>query len=301
MNLRSMIPLISMPFMLLIVQVGAILLSPRMVDAGYAAFEDPTSVANPLIFVGILLVFTLILLYLIKKGIKRVIAIIIAASIFFAFIYIFSAVAMYFLGLTLLGLVLAICLSAGATLLLYKYPEWYVIDILGVLLAAGIASIFGISLDILPVLVLLGLLAVYDAISVYKTKHMITLAEGVLDMKTPILVIIPKKRDYSYIQDKITVHKGERDAFVMGLGDLIMPSILVVSAQVFLDSPLMGGFIAMPALGAMAGSILGLGALLYLVNKGNPQAGLPLLNGGAIAGFLIACALAGTWQWIPGM
>ena len=118
---------------------------------------------------------------------------------------------------------------------LYKYPEWYVIDALGILLAAGVASIFGVSLGTVPVIVLLVILAVYDAISVYKTKHMITLAEGVIDLKTPILFVIPKKRDYSFIQEGIGKldDGGERSAFIMGMGDLIMPSVLVVSANVF--------------------------------------------------------------------
>ena len=56
---------------------------------------------------------------------------------------------------------------------------------LGILIGAGVASIFGVSLDILPVIILLILLAVYDAISVYKTKHMITLAEGVIGSENP--------------------------------------------------------------------------------------------------------------------
>ena len=94
-----------------------------------------------------------------------------------------------------------VALAIIATVLLYKYPEWYVIDALGLLLAAGVASIFGVSLGTVPVILLLVILAVYDAISVYKTKHMITLAEGVIDLKTPILFVIPKKR---------TIHLSKR-------------------------------------------------------------------------------------------
>jgi presenilin-like A22 family membrane protease len=276
MEIRDALPLIGMPFMLIVVQLGAILLSPRMIEAGYAAFEDPSSPANPLMFIGILLFFTVIMLFMIKRGIKRVIAVIIAASIFFTFIYIFSAIGAIIPLIAPFSFPAGIVLGAAATALLYYYPEWYVIDVLGVLIAAGVASIFGISLELGPVIILLGLLAVYDAISVYKTKHMITLAEGVIEMKTPILV-------------------------VMGLGDLIMPSILVVSAHVFLRGPLLFGFTTIPAVGAMIGSLAGLAVLLFFVNKGKPQAGLPSLNGGAIAGFLIACALTGTWSWIPGI
>ncbi|MDD1666672.1 MAG: hypothetical protein LUQ23_03965, partial [Methanomicrobiales archaeon] len=91
----------------------------------------------------------------------------------------------------------------------------------------------------------------------------------------------------------------ERGAFVIGMGDLIMPTILVVSADVFLQVP--GWAVSPAALGAAVGSLAGLAALLTLVKKGKPQAGLPPLNAGTIAGFLIGCALAGAWGWVPGV
>ena len=166
--------------------------------AGITAFEDPESVANPFIFIIILLVFTGFLLLLLKFKWKKLIGAIIGLSIFFTFIYIFAGITGYFLGLTAPALLLTLVLSVAATALLYLYPEWYVIDALGILIAAGAASIFGISLSIVPVIILLIILMVYDAISVYKTRHMITLAEGVVDMKSPILFIVPKKRGYSY-------------------------------------------------------------------------------------------------------
>jgi len=107
------------------------------------------------------------------------------------------------MGATDLATGIVLLLSILSTVLLYKYPEWYVIDALGILIGAGVAAIFGASLEVLPVIILLILLAVYDAISVYKTKHMITLAEGVMDMKTPILFVIPKRKDYSFIKEGI--------------------------------------------------------------------------------------------------
>jgi presenilin-like A22 family membrane protease len=152
---------------------------------------------------------------------------------------------------------------------------------------------------------LLIILAVYDAVSVYRTKHMITLAEGVIDLKTPILFVIPKKRNYSFIREGIgKLGEGhERAAFIMGMGDLIMPSILVVSANVFLmeGTRILGfvikgtrifGFINLPALGAIVGSLAGLTVLLYFVNSGKPQAGLPPLNGGTLIGFAVGLGLS---------
>lgn len=283
MNWSRALPLVFIPAMLVLVEALALLLSLPMQTAGITAFEDPESVANPLIFIVILLAFTAFLLLLLRYKWKKFITIIIGLSIFFTFIYIFAGITVYFIGYIpgILGITLA--LSLFSTALLYLYPEWYIIDTFGILIAAGAASIFGISLTVLPVIILLVILMVYDAISVYKTKHMITLAEGVIDMKSPILFIVPKRRGYSYIREGIgDISGGERAAFVIGMGDLIMPSILVVSAYFFLHTT--HGIL--PVLGAMIGSVIGLTLLMTVVQKGKPQAGLPPINGGAILGFL---------------
>jgi presenilin-like A22 family membrane protease len=282
-----------MPLLLLTVEIGAVLISLPVQAAGITAFEDPGSLANPFIFIAILLVFTGFLLILIKYGKKNWIAAIIALSIFLTFVYIFTALVYVVTGDPTLATVLIFTLSILATVLLYKYPEWYVIDGLGVLIAAGVAAIFGSSLEYYLVVILLVLLAVYDAISVYKTKHMITLAEGVIDLKTPILFVIPKRRDYSFIRDGIGKldDGGERAAFIIGMGDLIMPSILVVSANVFLQGWRLFGIINLPALGAIIGSLAGMSFLLHFVSSGKPQAGLPPLNGGTILGFLAGWAV----------
>ncbi|MCJ7741972.1 MAG: presenilin family intramembrane aspartyl protease, partial [Methanoregula sp.] len=203
MDIKRIIPFLVMPLLLLAVEIGSILISLPVQAAGITAFEDPTSLANPFIFIVILLVFTGFLLLLIKYGKKKWIAAIIALSIFLTFVYIFTALVYVVTADPNLSTFLILTLSILATALLYKYPEWYVIDGLGILIAAGVAAIFGSSLEYYLVVILLVLLAVYDAISVYKTKHMITLAEGVIDLKTPILFVIPKRRDYSFIRDGI--------------------------------------------------------------------------------------------------
>jgi presenilin-like A22 family membrane protease len=298
MDRQVMIPVMGMLVMLLLVEGVALILSTPLYEAGYTAFENPESIANPFIFIGILLVFTLVLLILIRLGVKKIISLIIIFSIFFTFLYTFEALALIYLGGSDVFTLLALVGAMLATGLLYFYPEWYVIDSLGIFIAGGVASIFGISLGIFPVIILLVLLAIYDAISVYRTKHMITLAEGVVNLRTPILFVIPKRSSYSYRKEGISLEGRERGAFIIGMGDLIMPSIIVVSANVFLTTASVGG-ITLPSLGAILGSVAGLGFLLFFVARGKPQAGLPPINAGAITGFMIGCALAGAWGWLP--
>jgi presenilin-like A22 family membrane protease len=180
MDIRNNTPVLAMPAMLLVVEVIAILLALPMQEAGVAAFEDPTSVANPFIFLGMLLVFTLIMLALIKLGGKKVILGLIALSILFTFYYVFWTLCTLFFGFSLTGGVAAFAVAVLATALLFLYPEWYVIDGLGLLIAGGVASIFGISLSVLPVILLLVMPAVYEASPVYNTGHMIALAEGLM-------------------------------------------------------------------------------------------------------------------------
>jgi presenilin-like A22 family membrane protease len=205
-------------------------------------------------------------------------------------------------------------------------------------MGAGAAALFGISFGLLPALVLLSVLAVYDAISVYGTEHMLDLAEGVMDLKIPVVLVVPMTLSYSYLAagstddvledggaetaadgeatDGGAVEDGEpapsnpdtdtkletdagaldRDALFIGLGDAVIPTILVASAAAFLDVGVLavpGITLNLPALGASLGTIAGLLVLMYMVLEGRAHAGLPLLNGGAIGGYLLGALASG--------
>ncbi len=306
METNRLLPLIGIGVMLVAVEFGGVLLAPLMAAAGIAAFDDPASPANPVIFILLLLAFTGVLLVLIRFGMRRLIRGIVLVSIGLSFVYIFIAVLGTVVADPLVVLGASLALGAAAAFVLFRYPEWYVIDLLGIVLAAGVAAIFGSSLGIVPVLLLLVLLAVYDAISVYRTKHMIALAEGVLEQRAPILFVVPKRRGYSFIREGVgpvddyrpeTGGEGGRGALLIGMGDLIMPTILVVSANTFLQAPGIG-VVNGPALGAIAGSVAGLALLLHFVDRGRAHAGLPPLNGGTILGFVAGCAATGAWSWL---
>ena len=213
------------------------------------AFEDPTQVSNSIYYIIMILVFTLFVLIAIKRNMKWIISLFIYFAIISTLYYVFFALFTLFPSLSGFEAIASVLLSTGITVLLYKYPEWYVVDIVGVCIAGGVSALIGISLSVVPVIVLLVLLAVYDAISVYKTKHMIVMAEGIMDLKLPILFVIPKHLNYSFLQESFK--QGEkREAFFMGLGDAVMPTLLVVSANVFMRS---NGGISYPVIGAMLG------------------------------------------------
>ena len=102
------------------------------------------------------------------------------------------------------------------------------------------------------------------------------------------------------------VQKKSRDALFMGLGDVIFPGMLVISSITFLPTngssvvfDFWGGATVpihlgpmLVGLGTLVGGLLGYLALMTQVARGKPQAGLPLLNGGSILGYIISGTIA---------
>ncbi len=277
-------------------QLGALVMVSSVLGAQYAAFENPNDPMIPILYILAMVLFTFLVLYIIKKHRENIVRLVFLGAVAFTIFYV-VLVTMYLVDTGLIALSVAIAVTAVITYFLVKKPEWYVIDAAGAIVAVGVIGIFGISLDILPVMVLLIVLAVYDAISVYGTKHMVALADGVTQMRLPILLVIPKKKDYSYLNQKPLKQQldegSEREAMFMGLGDIIIPGVLISSAFYFLPSDLVAGVPGrlLVSLGTLIGSVVGFGVLMRFVLKGNPQAGLPLLNGGAIIGYIVSYIL----------
>ncbi|GAB3318111.1 presenilin family intramembrane aspartyl protease PSH [Haloplanus salinarum] len=303
----------------LLVQVGALAMVGPFETAGYQAVEDPSDPTNSLVYFAAILVATGAMLAAFKYAFERAVRAVVVLSSALVSWYVFGVVTP---PLVVVGAVnvLAVALSVGVAVALLVYPEWYVIDGAGVVMGIGAGALFGISFGLLPAIVLLSVLAVYDAISVYGTRHMLSLAEGVMDLRVPVILVVPLTLSYSLLDDDFgganEVHEdddpvaadgegsgdadgaeGERNAFFIGLGDAVMPTVMVASGAFFSPAPSLGvaalPALNLPALLAMVGTFLGLGVLLWAVMKGRAHAGLPLLNGGAIGGYLLGSTLAG--------
>src|SRR6184192_2821379 len=292
-------------------QIAAIALSPIFAGAGFQAFQRPEDVTNTVIYLIMILAFTAVILGLVRYKRQNLAKYVIMASIFITLAFILLLPLFYALDYAtggtadgvLLGnvaTVLAFAIAAGLVYLLVKFPEWYVVDAIGITTAAGVTAILGISFGTLPAILLLIALAFYDAWAVYRTKHMITLADELTSQRLPILLVIPKRAGYSFRDQKslkTQLDSGEeREAMFVGLGDLIIPGILAVSSFTFLNQnvglslgPLAPN--AIVALLTVIGTLIGFIVLMRYVLKGNPQAGLPLLNGGALLGFLLSSLL----------
>lgn len=291
----SVVLAVGMGFFIVLTAVVALLLAAPFEAAGVKAFENSESVWTPLYFLALVVGFTVVILVVLKLGDRgeRLLYFLmlgaVAVTLYYVFAVLFPA-PLDSLPLVSLPLVstLAVCL------LLYKFPEWYVLDATGLLIGGGAAAMFGISLGVASVVLLLVILAVYDAISVYKTKHMIVLAESIVEMRVPILFVLPRRRGFSLVRGGrgVKSHKSSRmdEAFLMGLGDAIIPTMLVVSANLMPAFARYWGLINAPALGALLGTLAGYGALVRIAGRGTPHAGLPFLNLGAILGFVVGLA-----------
>ena len=329
----------------LLVQLGALALVPTFYEQGYQTVDDPSDPTNSLVYIGAILVATAAMLAAFKFDLQWVVQ---------GFVVLATASLSWYVFSVFLPSLAAIGASVAVAAALVVHPEWYVIDTAGVLMGAGAAGLFGISFGLLPALVLLTVLAVYDAISVYGTEHMLDLAAGVMDLNLPVVLVVPTTLSYSLREASTDVGSGEtgagsgddtdagdgdgpdesdesggetaiaagsdvddadagsehgsnddpndgvRDAFFIGLGDAVIPTVIVASAAFFLPSSLTPSLgvpglsaLTLPALTAMVGTFAGLFTLLWMVLKGRPHAGLPLLNGGAIGGYLVGALASG--------
>ena len=336
----------------LLVQLGALALVETFFQQGYQAVEDPSDPTNSLLYIGAVLVATVFFLAAFKYDLDWIVRVVIVATSGMLSWYVFSAI---------VPPTAAAVLGAGIAIALWVYPEWYVVDTAGVLMGAGAAGLFGITFGLLPAIVLLSVLAVYDAISVYKTEHMLDLADGVMDLRIPVILVIPLSWSYSLLDnvggdddneaddaetndadagdngvddaetndvdvddsgvddsevddaeandvddassddpsDDIAPNPDSREAFFIGLGDAVIPGVMVASAAFFIPAEFRYEIalvtINTPALASLCGTLAGLLVLMSMVMKGKPHAGLPLLNGGAIGGYL----LGALWVGIP--
>ena len=293
--------------------------------SGFILFE--------LVMIGL---FTVAIIWLARKGlealIKGIVMLALGLSLFYA-LQPFTLIILYLAGLATpasVGLS-ALVITIAGMVSLHRYPEWYVVNSVGVMVGAGVIVMIGISFVPTLVIIFMLLAAIYDYWAVHKSKHMLELADTMIGLKLPVLLVSPKEKGYSFLDqegdimrdsinagemappppgydgvmeaemvdeaERLRPKKKSRDALFMGLGDVIFPGMLVISALSFL--PEWGpevwnafGHIHLAQLvvgvGTLIGGLVGYVALMYFVAQGKPQPGLPLLNGGAILGYLVS-------------
>lgn len=122
-----------------------------------------------------------------------------------------------------------------------------------ILATGGVGVIFGISLGILPIIIMLLLLSIYDFIAVFKTKHMVKMAEVLIKNDLAFTVSASVKEGKPRFTEK-----GERNRIDLGTGDIVAPVMFDVSALSL--SPIASLFI-------FIGSIVSIVLLMYFAMR----------------------------------
>jgi len=237
----------------------------------YKAFEGMESSPIPIaIFMAEILIFTAILIYLARKGKDSFIRGIIGFLFFFALLYVIEPLLIWvsapFASIT------ALTASALLTYITLRRPRWYVTDCVGILVGGGIAAMLGFSLVPRIVGTLLIVLAAYDYYSVYRSKHMLELAEVADRTNIPLLFVSPTGKKVARIRDG---KKTEEHTYFLGFGDAVLPGALAVSVLTYMGD-------VYGALATVGGGVVGLTLLLITMEEGKGYPGLPFINGGAL-------------------
>lgn len=158
-----------------------------------------------------------------------------------------------------------------------SWSSVWVHNLILVLALAGIAPSLGVFLTFPAAVLLFGLLAIYDFIAVFYTKHMVTMFKKMGNAKVFFAFIMPlKKQD---LNNKINDVDFLGKYVFLGTGDVALPLIILVTAF----QAGMNIFLVM-----VAGVMIGLIILIILFLKyRRPIPGLPPLAIGVLLGFLV--------------
>jgi presenilin-like A22 family membrane protease len=136
---------------------------------------------------------------------------------------------------------------------------------------AGLGGVFGWSFSPTTAVILLVTFSVYDIIAVYKTKHMVKMAQNMVESGAVFGLIITSKKP--------------RDLVILGSGDILLPLILAssVATTSVIDALTVSAFAAVG---------LFVTHLIFSNQKTRkPMAALPPIATLAVIGYLVAVLL----------
>lgn len=267
----------------LIVQLMGIYIGSQyiaLIRSGQAepVFENPERAENSFLLIVYILISTGLIILAIKYW-KSLIRILEALAVFSASTFTFTFLIPIEIFYVPLGLILALALTAWKML----RPTVLNQNLSLIFSVAGVGAIIGASLGILPSLIFIVLLSVYDFIAVFVTKHMVYIAKEVVKTPTAFTLAFPYK-----FKKPVRFAVGERrvkkkfHVFQLGGGDIAIPLMFSVS--------ILSSFSLAQAFFSIIGSAVALSLLIYFSAKkpGRALPALPFICSGAILGFLIS-------------
>ncbi len=249
----------------------------------YQVLENPGDPANSVWIAGYVL-FSAALMLIILKYYK--------GKMFFAAV---EFILMLFTLQTVLQIFVpdltAFIVALAVVLLKFKYP--HLRSALLLLATSVVGALVGTWIDLLPAAVLAILLSGYDIVAVFYTKHMIELAKGLENREASFSISFSlgdakkvrehKRQLKSALETKPTKGEWKGEFIELGTGDIVIPATLAVAALKH-SLPL--------SLAALAGSIIGMALLFYLLERRHGYwPALPPLAGCTLAAIGIGLAI----------
>jgi len=179
------------------------------------------------------------------------------------------------------GSIFSILSAAVLTWVVLRFKIILLHNIGMVLALGGVGTAIGLSLEPLSVVFFLIFLSFYDIIAVYKTRHMVRVAEDMIKARAISGLIIPQNLP-DWLDNIERVRPGGK-FMILGSGDVILPMILI--ASVINAHGLASGLIV------SIFSFLGLFLTFYLFmnqKTKRPMAALPPIAAALIIGYLIS-------------
>lgn len=267
--MKKSLVLITQTLLALLITQGFVLFTLRMLKeaATVSTLALPAVTARQFLFT--FLVVTAIVLFLVRTLRQRIVFEVIFLLSIFSGIWFLSA---------LLSPAYGIFIALGLTALRYVFPYIVVQNLLLMAGIAGIGSALGSATTWQTAIVILLVLAFYDVIAVYGTKHMVTMFKGLLEKGVIFAIIIPERP--RMLLRRMREVSSLEGFFFLGTGDLVLPSFFVASAA----RENLG-----LAFGAAVGSIVGLffTDLLFSWGRRRPMPALPPIVLGTLAGFFV--------------
>jgi presenilin-like A22 family membrane protease len=175
-----------------------------------------------------------------------------------------------------LDLLLAVALTTWKVL----KPTIISQNVAAIFSGSGVGALLGLSLGLIPSIIFMMILSVYDFVSVFITKHMVTMAKAVTERPMAFTIAAPHEfKQAKYVPSKKS--KKKVHVFQLGLGDVIIPLMFSVA--------IMNQFTIFHSLMSLAGSIVALIVLTLIITR-KPMAlpALPFICSGALAGYIIS-------------
>src|SRR3989344_7117763 len=173
---------------------------------------------------------------------------------------------------------LAFMLAAGLAYFKIVKPNVFIHNITELFIYSGIAAIFVPVMNVFSATVLLLLISGYDVFAVWKSKHMIKLADFQANSRVFAGLAIPNKKQLSPKRQKAPASKLAAAA-ILGGGDIAFPMLFA--------GTLLKSFSFPQVLLVVATATMALAVLLFIAKKGRFYPAMPVLTIGCLIGYWV--------------